>query len=543
MTNVSPKMRMNGWRRSLKIADQWPQLSLCILTVLAFLPLKFVILADQHIPATRLWLFAALCLAALFFFRLRTSDLPRVARLTLWGIGLLFALYLSLAYPSVLLEEGTERVYFELTVYRWAGATLFCLALWQPAWMIPALAAARFQKVALSEVAGMSISPTDYMPVIEFGCLLVLGACLLWLGRRWLDLWREEENAPDSRLAPLEAVYLTAVAVHFANYYYSAVQKIAISDPWWQWVVENPTQYLTLAAWERGNLPLTILGEAAAATLAHGIIVSVVALNVFTLATQLAAVPALLRIRWIILVTALYDLSHFAIFLLSGIFFYKWIWLNLLIVGSLSLIATKPLTRHMQVWLIAVLLLAPNVFFVARLGWFDTPSFNDEYVEAVTADGSAYRVPDNYFLAASVTHAQQRLVAAKPGHFLTGAYGAHYERSLPLLPFHDALNCRIDIVEPGSMEEAIARRNLDDYIRAHHRFVESRLDDQGRLLYDLYPHHIFSMPWESSDFHALDKRQIVGYRYVVESKCIRLVDGRPYGESLARAEYYVPVDE
>lgn len=539
MSTLPTSLRV-GFLEKLRAAiGRWPHLSLCALTVLAFLPLKAALMLGRAMPDTRIWLFAAICVAAFLFFRLKTSDLPKPVSLTLRGIGLLLAIYLGLAYPSTLRGEIGDWAYFELTFYRGAGVALFCIGLWRPALMLPAFVAVRYQKLALSDATGLAVSFTDYTPVIEFGCLLTLGACLLWLGQRRYGLWSTDSQ--DDRLEPLEAVYLTAVAVHFANYFYSAIQKIVISDPWWQWVTDNPTQTLTLAAWERGNLPLTALGETVTGTLYEVLSSNVVALNFTVLFIQLVAVLALTRIRWIILLTALYDVSHVAIFLLSGIFFYKWIWLNFLIVVSLSLIVNKPISRQMQLWLVAILLVAPGMFFVARLGWFDTPSFNDEFVEAVTTDGKAYRVPDNYFLATSITHAQQRLLPQKPGHFLTGAYGALYQQVIPRLSFREALNCRIDTTNLESLDQTIARHGLDRYILAHSRFVERRLDDTGGLNYDFYPHHIFSMPWEFSEFHNLDKRRIVGYRYVVESKCLKFDQGRPHAKVLARGEHYVPV--
>jgi hypothetical protein len=525
--------------RLLAISQRWPSLSLCVLTILAFAPVKLALLSGQMNHGSRIWLFLAISLVAVLFLQLRASDLAKPVRLTLRGIGLLFALYLAFAYSSTLRETIGDWAYFELLLYRFAGAILFCVGLWRPALMLPAFVAARYQKLSFSDASGLPITFTDYTPVVEFGCLLTLGSCLLWLGQKRYDLWRE--NSKSDWVEPIEAVYLTAVAAHFANYFYSAVQKILISDSLWQWIAENPTQNLTLAAWERGNLPLTILGEGATGFLYQVAASNVGVLNLTVLLMQLGAVVAITRVRWTIVLTALYDVTHVAIFLLSGIFFYKWIWLNLLIVVSLSMIANKIIPRHIQLWLIAVVLLAPGMFFVARLGWFDTPSFNDEYVEAVIDDGRAYRVPDSYFLSTSVTHAQQRLLPQKPGHFLTGAYGALYGEQTSRLPFHDALNCQIEKPSPQDFEQAIANRNLDRYILAHANFVRHNLNEAGQLNYDLYPHHIFSMPWEFSEFHDLDKRRIVGYRYVVESKCLSFEDGRPQAKVLARGEHYVPI--
>lgn len=537
---LSTERAASVWERMQRSIERWPLLSLSLLTILAFLPLKAALVVGHAVPGSRLWSFAVVCVLSLLFIRVTATDLPKVVRITLQGIAILFGLYLAFAYPAVPPDSVGDRLSFEFIIYRVAGVLFLLGALWRPSLMLPGLVTVRFFKLALSEATGLSISTTDYTPVLEFGCLVTLGACIAYLGQRRLGLWREDVAA--DRLAPLEAVYLTAVAVHFSNYFFSALQKIVISDPWWQWVTQNPTQMLTLAAWERGNLPLTALGDTFAGTLYQATALLVVPLNLTILLLQLAAIVALARIRWIVVLTALYDVTHIVIALVSGIFFYKWIWLNLLIVVSLSLIARKSIPRHLQVWLVAVLLMAPHFFFVARLGWFDTPSFNDEFVEAVTADGKAHRVPDNYFLSSSITHAQQRLLLEKPGHFNTGAYGALYGGgSLQKVPFADAQACKLDTESAQSLEQAVKAAGLDRYLLAHGRFIASQLDETGRLNYDLYPHHIFSMFWEHSEFHDLDKRQIVGYRYVVESKCLQFDQGRPHAKVLARGEYYVPL--
>lgn len=521
--------------------NRWPQLSLCLLVVGCYALLKTMMIAGQFLPDMRLWIFALICLIAIPFSRFNLTSLPRPSRLIFAGIALLFAGYLLAAYPAMLPEQVTPETWVEFNLYRWVGTAFCLLALWRPVWLIPAMMAARWQKVIVSEINGMSISPTDYMPVLEFGIMLSLGACLFWAGQRWFKLWQSTDDKKS--LSPQEAVLLTAVAVHFANYFYSGLQKIIISSPWWQWAVDNPTYYLMLAAWEMGALPLTVLGQDITGALYQGFVASVVWLNWATLMMQLFAVLAMFRIRWIVLTTALYDLSHIIIFLTTGIFFYKWIWLNLLIVAGLVMIQHKPISRALQCWLIGVLLLAPSIFFVARLGWFDTPSYNDEYIEAVTENNEIYRAPYNYFLAKSITHAQQRLIRGKPEHFLTGAYGVLYQGALPQLSLEQARTCTMSVTDTGDWQEILDKRNLTAYLKDHHQFVLSRLDENGRFMYDLYPHHIWTMPWEYSNFHQLDKRSIISYNYVVESKCLQFTDGHPQPEILKKTVHHVPISQ
>lgn len=527
-------------QRGLSLLNAQPHVGLCLLTVSSFFILKNG-WAIFHGSSLGRLIFLAFIIGVCFSFRkLRMVELPHISSTTLRGISILFAFYILFASPTLVADVTPLPFVVEAHLYRWLGGFLFILGCWRPAWLLTALVALRWQKYVVEDLAGMTISFTDYGPVLEFGITLTLGAMVWYYGRQWVGAWRVRDD--NQRLTVLEAVFLTAVAVHFSNYFYSGLQKIIISDPWWQWVTDNPTYYLMLSAWETGQLPLTYFSPEITGRLYELFVKYIVPLNVLTLALQLGAIIAILRIRWAAVMTAMYDVTHVIIFITSGIFFYKWIWLNLLIVYALALISHKRIDNLLKVWLITIMLVAPGSFFVARLGWFDSPSFNDEYVVAFTADGDGYRVPTNYFFSPSITHAQQRLVKEKPGFFLTGAYGSIYEKVLPYLSFEDAQNCVLNESSSKGISEAAAQRNLSKYLRNHHMFVLQHVNDEGRVLYDAYPHHIFSMYWDFEDFYKLDKRSIVRYEYVVEANCLTYRDGRPHHLTLKRESYNVPVD-
>jgi len=78
-------------------------------------------------------------------------------------------------------------------------------------------------------------------------------------------------------------------------------------------------------------------------------------------------------------------------------------------------------------------------------------------------------------------------------------------------------------------------------LRNHHSYILKNLRDDGTINYDLYPHHIFSMPWNYSEFRNLDKRRITSYRYVVESKCMAYKNGQRTAEVLLHGEFDVPI--
>lgn len=536
---------MTGYFNNLRsilcrASSRWPQLCLASATVLSFIPVKLMMIAGEDGLAVRAFLLFIALMTGLSFHFIRARDIPSPIRIMYRGIVVLFSLYLILAAPALLMDESGIIPYSEMSFYRWGAPVLGILAFFRISWTIPLLVAAKYQKISLSSNLGLPISMTDYSPVLEFGLFLALGCIVLMAGKAWLGLWSDQKEDKD-RLTPLDAVLMTAIAVHFSNYFYSGIQKILIGNSLTSWVFENPTYYLSLAAGQAGALPVSLFGHDTTLWMIDSLRMFVMPLNMLTFLTQLLAIFAITRIRVAIALTAFFDLMHLAIFLLSGIFFYKWIFLNLMIVVALTKIKEKKIDLKIRLWLISVVVCAPVVFFVAFLGWYDTPSFNDEYVEAVTETGETYRVPSNYWLSGSVTYAQERIMRVKPGFFETGSYGALGGRPVAKEALHDAQNC---VLKASDANQTLLNRkyqDIDKIIMRHHRYILTRVNKEGRLPYDLYPHHIFSMPWSFLDFYRLDKTKIVAYRYVIEAKCLSARDKTMNVEIKARGEHYVPV--
>ncbi|TYC50011.1 hypothetical protein FMN50_23695 [Rhodobacterales bacterium] len=105
----------------------------------------------------------------------------------------------------------------------------------------------------------IGISPTDYIPVVEIGLYLGIGLCLLTPQRKCLPF------PPGKMIASADAektstlLFMVGVGVHFANYFYSGMAKILLDGGPLLWVMQNPTEALTLNAWVGGFLPSTFL--------------------------------------------------------------------------------------------------------------------------------------------------------------------------------------------------------------------------------------------------------------------------------------------
>ncbi len=489
-----------------------------------------------------LW-FVGIALLALTA-RIQMKSLPHLMRVIFVSLFALFALYL--AFPRTIPTDVPlgQLVGFRLRYGHWMWPAFCIVGMWRPAFGVLALLGAIWERFTLSAIYGVSLSQTEYFPVSEFALFMLISASLFQAARRfqwWAPLFRDDQ--PDA-LTALEKMALCAVAVHMSNYFYSGVKKWLLGDHPLSWVLENQTHYLLLSADAMGLLPLRMVPNLP--EMSFKVLGDVHVLSNFLLyGGQLAAVIAVLRIRWLVWLTAFYDLTHIAIFLLTGIFFYKWIVLNFAIIAGLLAIRHKVIPAALKLQLAAIVVAAPLVFWVAHLGWWDSRAFNHERFYAVLDDGNEVEVPTNYWGSLSVNYAQARVTREKSeGFFPTGTFGLLFgQRNM-----ERANQCDYHF-EPETSSRVLKQlveapeSHVIQNVRLHHRYVLEHIAENGRIAYDLYPHHIWSMPWRFTEFDALDKRRIRAYRYVVEAACLRFQDGQFDRELMTRGEYVISVSE
>lgn len=234
---------------------------------------------------------------------------------------------------------------------------------------------------------------------------------------------------------------------------------------------------------------------------------------------QLCALFALCRIRWALWTTIFYDVTHIIIFVCSGIFFYKWILLNTSVVIALKTLKNKVITPVLAISLMMVIIAAPKLFFVAKLGWWDTSALNIERIHAITKDDKIIAVPTNFFGGFSVRMAQQRLIWDKSnGFFQTGTYGITLKKNVMEAANQHSLKI-LDVKDGDAIENYFSQQDnlIELFIKKHHRWALQSKGSKNNWFFDAYTHHIFSMPWEYEEFNNLDLDDIVAYRYSIES--------------------------
>ena len=465
--------------------------------------------------------FAGICLISLGFARIRYTPLHPAFSLLLRGISLSLGLYVATSWAGLGAPSATEdgRLVWALDVGRYASLIAVVASMVRPSFaMVPCTYVLMSKDLTRHLLDLPWLTPTDYLPVVELGMFMSLGI----IAARVLDLGRQRSRLirsflrqfPNIRSISL-ALFLMSCAIHFGNYFWSAMAKLTLEGGPLVWVLQNETQLLTATAYVTGHLPLGHSPELSGA-LFRVLSYFYVPLNIVTLGTQALSVVAITRIRWAMAMTAFYDLTHVVIFLATGIFFWKWILLNTVLLLSLRSVREVEVLPILRVLGPLFVVGGTLIFFAARLGWYETRALNDHYFVAETESGAKYRVPTNYFLGASVTVAQQRLGSLSAPVFPTLLWATTLSGDVRRAATRECASQPVGASRAYQGSEEQVRH----FVRRHHAQVLAVSDDNGRFPYDWYPHHIFSNPFMFSDFNRLDKRTIVRYWYVIEPKCV-----------------------
>ena len=507
------------------------------ITVAMFGVYKLLVLNHFHGTDSSFLLLPSLLFGALAY-KIRISDSHTPTKILLRAVLGLFGVYLLLSYPTMMVDELETLDSLTLVYGRYLAVVLAAISCFFPAWGLFVLTYVIWYKSTSATFLGQHISYTDYMPLIEIGMLLVFGTFLSVNVKRipkWLALDAIEAKER------MGYFFILCISVHMANYFYSGVKKITLDVNPISWVFDNQTHYLLLNARELGQLPIGFLPDGFIGFIFQLLDFVLLPMNAVLLVGQLLAIVALFRIKWAAWMTLFYDLTHIIIFIVSGIFFYKWIVLNTAVVMALHTMKGVLIPNAVKVMIVGTIILSPAIFFVAKLGWWDTSALNVERFYAVKKDGTEVALPSNYFGQFSVRIAQQRYLRDKGSGFVpTGTYGIIFGRDKMLR----ANKCDYDLSRANASEHIknafTDRPELTNFIQKYHRWLGHRADNKI-WAYNLYPHHIFSFPWTYEAIDHLKPGDIISYKYKVTSVCLPYKNGMFVKKELKESYYDIPL--
>ncbi|MBZ6378298.1 hypothetical protein B5C34_00555 [Pacificimonas flava] len=462
------------------------------------------------------------------------GALPAYARTALRGGAVFLALYFALepfAVPYVTLPLDHPAVLFHGHV-RWAAIPLAMLGVWRPSAVFGAAMLLWMTRGLHSELTGFYFSDLDIRNVAEILTFWGIGFCFIALAARLpLSAMRLGLTGPE-RLRAAIMVLTAGIGAHLANYFWSGLAKLWMDGGILSWILDNRLADGIPGALEKGTLPYAASPELVQLGY-DALILLQVPVNLAAFGLQIFAIAAPLRKKWLLLATIGYDIFHVAVWLALGLLFWKWIALNFIITAILVAMPETAWSRTARATTMSFVVLGMLLFRTATLAWYDSPGFTSPYFVARLADGREMRIPNAFFRSSSYQVSQGRLWwPAEAGHFRHSIWGS-------VLSYDDLdAGRRCEAREIALDAEPLygPPERLAEFVRAYHRQMQPRLDEDGRLAYYLVPHHHVPSPFVADPFYAVDKRRIDTYLFRLDSVCLGIEDGRLTRRVLKRTE-------
>lgn len=475
-----------------------------------------------------------LCFYLILFTGFLFTKRKDIDSTLLYGLYFFYSFIVFYLYFSPLYISDTElenflisnNVFFIIKWHFYISIFFLILSFFRPLLGFFILIIFFYKKKFINEFYGFNISSTDWLNVYEFFVLFIL---LIFSQQIFLKLKSYGKinylNFQNIDIKNFQFYFfLICVAIHFASYFYSGLAKAGIINhlsniEFSTWFLNNDTNNIILASWYAKTFPLAAYEKLASQSYQVAQIINT-PLNIIVIFSQLFCIICFFRISLIKYFCVLFDIIHISIFFLTGIFFWKWITLNLIIFFVVRKYEKVNINYLKKFTFIFFILFSFNLFFVAKLAWFDSKSMNASFFEAVDKKGKIYKVPSNYFGNLSLPIAQMRLGREFEGYFKTGVYASIYDYK----NYDKSNQCSLEV---DNYKEALTNekfQKIKKIVQSHHEYILGNLNNFGRIKYDNYGHHIWSNPFLYKDFNRLDKRNIVSYNYVIQAVCLDFIN-------------------
>jgi len=475
-------------------------------------------------------LFLVLIFLSAPFLNIKVNEFDRPITFLYRGTVSIFLLYLVwvFTFDSI---TGTMKVTEQKSL--WLIICILCavISLYRlifPVLLVPAF---EYYKASIAKYSGFHISEVDYIAVSDFLIVLTFGMLITAILRRsdrvrsipdfFRKIWdpiSRNTSLKDKSFSKEGCIIIFAISVHFCNYFYSAYEKLVASVMIGEnWVTVNETQNLFHIAKVTSSTPLIYLPQNFIDTLSTTLDISNVhiIINLTVILIQILSILFFISRRFAAILTLTFDLSHIGIFVLTGIFFWKWILLNLLITYTLIRMPDWNVKSIAKIS-IPTMIVTPFLFTVTFLGWFDARAWNDEYFEIELNDSSKIRLPSNYFFDDSVTVAQQSFMEGVNGTFHTRTWG--FFKGEEPISLNEVNKCSV-YRKNNKMLDVEKLSNFMLNVINEYESIERKLGVNWVRLHLLYPHHIWTFINPFSEGFSMNK--VTAMTFVYEPKCLR----------------------
>jgi hypothetical protein len=451
-------------------------------------------------------------------------------------LGCLSATYSLIHYPLIPMADPTLQARYVVLVAAWAISLLAGVAcFWLPSLALLPPAFLLWSTSEASVISGLPVTTVlDITPLIEVSMCIGLGLLI--------DQWTRLLRFPTKPDAPqfTELLFLIAIAVHLANYFWSFLAKIQLDGSPTLWLTQNNPTGIFLTALDDNHVFFSgfpLLVEWTYWIVEHTHKLS----NPIILLIQAAAGVALFfPKRALIALLVAFDMMHVAVALIAGLNFWPWIILNLIIA---YVVARTDMARPIALKLMATVLIviSPRFVSVAQLGWLDSGVNNKLSFEAVDRIGNRYIVPTNFFTFYSYSfgHMDYDLPDPSIGFEVGSPNGGVYTFDM----LKAARDCNVKALARQPEMFPFKPGPFERFVRNYHQLALSISDEIGAFPYDLYPHHFYVPLWVGRDFRNLNKHDIVAYIYKQETVCLSFGDGQLHRNVVASSDYRIDVSD
>lgn len=472
-------------------------------------------------------------LASIATYRELASFAVRFCRASALFLVFYFAIE-PFVMPRPVFAPDHPAVLFH-TYGRWAGLALGLLGFWRPGFVAGGALLLFLIRELCQPLSGFHFSTLDIRNVAEVLTWAAVGFTLL-AGVMRVPAWRDAlglDAVTERRLALF--ILAAGIGAHLGNYFWSALAKLALDGGPVSWLFENDLRGHMLGSIEKRVLPY-YASPAITQFVWDAVGVLNVPMQAMSLGLQAFAIAAPWKRRWLMLATLGFDLFHLFIFGTLGLFFFKWVCLNLIIVWTLTGVREAEWDRPVARVCIAFVFAGAAFFKTAMLAWYDSGNFVSPYFVAEMDDGSRIRLPSGYFASASYQVSQGLIhMPAGSRHFTPYVFGS----TRKYRDYRQEESCALPTRTRPEPERFASLDLIGRYAAEAHAIALARADADGRFNWRWYPHHHVPWPFVSEPIEGADIRRIHRYILVVESICQDMDNGRVNRRVLAHDEWPV----
>ena len=537
----------------------WDKLNIYVIALSLFLYylLQLAVSSSARIgPLAALGMVIASLVVAIPFANVRYNQLSQLVRILIRGLAIIVLILILTDSPLEFVWPGAVGFPHSPLFFR-CGAliSIICaaLGLWRPSLLLPGLIYYDLSRRVFADITSVDLVATDYLNLLQIAEFALIGSfvTLFMFGRAdtvdpaaktmanrlrsWLSSLSSSEGDRLRKIS-MDLIWSVAIGVHLSKYFWSGIIKVKMDGSPWTWVFHNETHLGVLLGLERGSplLSSPIATQLFYGTLAYLVIIA----NFMVITVQLASPFSVLRVRYLLILAIFFEVFHIVVFFSISALFWTWIGVNTIVVICCSRLREEDYTPAMKMTAFVSVFFALFLFDTPRLGWLDTRAVVSQYFTVETADGRGARVPSEYFMSPTSYTVGHAAMFVPPGHFPWTMSGTQSN----LKSAREANACAQPLVsrEQNVGPDLAAVKSL---VRNTHALMIAYplIKDAG--LFYLFPQHMFSDPFYYRDFNNISLKDVVRYKYVVDSVCLNLKDGVLIRDVHNKSEYPIDVQQ